>query len=71
MSQRYSIAQNTEGAWVVRAEGQDLLVCVRESDALRAATEADQPSEPTCLTAKLIDPDGHGSVGVSGEVGRK
>jgi len=40
MRQHYSIARNADGEWVVRAEGRDLLLCARKSDALKAANDA-------------------------------
>jgi len=45
MRQHYSIARNADGEWVVRAEGRDLLLCARKSDALKAAKDANALSE--------------------------
>ena len=41
MREHYSIARNADGAWVIRAEGRDILQCVCESDAVRTAQEAE------------------------------
>jgi len=50
MWQRYSIARNADGEWVVRAEGRDLLLCARKSDALKAAKDANALSDNMATT---------------------
>jgi hypothetical protein len=50
MERRYSIARNENGTWIVSADGQEMFACASESEALKAAQDAEdllnQPATP-------------------------
>jgi hypothetical protein len=38
--EQYSIAKNREHKWVVTVEGEDVMICDRKSDAIKATKDA-------------------------------
>jgi hypothetical protein len=40
MSEVYAVAQNDDQQWVVTVHGEQIMICARKTDAMRAAKEA-------------------------------
>jgi hypothetical protein len=40
MAEAYAVAQNDDQQWVVSAYGEQIMICARKTDAMRAAKEA-------------------------------
>lgn len=40
MAETYTVAQNGDQQWVVTVHGEQIMICSRKTDALRAAKEA-------------------------------
>jgi hypothetical protein len=40
MSEVYAVAQNDDQQWVVTVHGEQIMICARKTDAVRAAKEA-------------------------------
>jgi hypothetical protein len=40
MAEVYTVAQNGDQQWVVTAHGEQIMICARKTDAMRAAKEA-------------------------------
>ncbi len=40
MAEAYRVAQNHEQQWIVTVHGEQIMICARKTDAMRAAKEA-------------------------------
>ena len=40
MAETYAVAQNHDQQWVVTVHGEQIMICARKTDAMRAAKEA-------------------------------
>jgi hypothetical protein len=40
MAEAYTVAQNGDQQWVVTVHGEQIMICARKTDAMRAAKEA-------------------------------